>query len=47
MGSRTIHDGHIALGMIREGQGLAMKVLHDCGIDPQALRAELRAALGS
>jgi hypothetical protein len=24
-----------------------MKVLHDRGIDPQALRAELRAALGS
>ena len=47
MGSRTITDGHIALGLLREGQGLAMKVLHDRGIDPQALRAELRAALGS
>ena len=47
MGSRTISDGHVALGLLREGQGLAMKVLHDRGIDPQALRAELRAALGS
>ena len=47
MGSRTISDGHIALGLLREGQGLAMKVLHDRGIDPQALRAELRAALRS
>ena len=47
MGSKTIADGHIALGLIRDGQGLAMKVLHDRGIDPQVLRAELRAALGS
>jgi len=47
MGSRSIADGHIALGLVREGQGLAMKVLHDLGIDPQVLRAELRAALGS
>ena len=39
MGSKTITDGHIALGLLREGQGLAMKVLHDRGIDPQALRA--------
>ena len=47
MGSKDINDGHIALGLLREGQGLAMKVLHDRGIDPQALRTELRAALGS
>jgi ATP-dependent Clp protease ATP-binding subunit ClpA len=46
MGSRSIGDGHIALGLIREGQGLAMKGLHDRGVDPQALRAELRTALG-
>ncbi|RBY76071.1 Clp protease [Geodermatophilus sp. TF02-6] len=46
MGSRSITDGHIALGVIREGEGLAVKVLHDRGIDPQVLRAELRAALG-
>jgi ATP-dependent Clp protease ATP-binding subunit ClpA len=45
MGSRSIAAGHIALGLIREGEGLAMKVLHDRGVDPQALRADLRTAL--
>ena len=45
--SRSIADGHIALGLLREGEGLAMKVLADRGVDPQALRSEIRAALGS
>ncbi|MCF6743200.1 Clp protease [Blastococcus sp. KM273128] len=43
--SRTITDGHIALGLIREGEGLAMKVLHDRGVDVPALRDDLRLAL--
>ena len=47
MGSKTIADGHIALGILRDGQGSVAKVLHDRGVDPQVLRAELRAALGS
>ena len=47
MKSRTIADGHIALGLLREGQGLAMKVLADRGIDVPALRRDLTAALGS
>jgi ATP-dependent Clp protease ATP-binding subunit ClpA len=42
MPTNRITDGHIALGLLREGQGLAVKVLHDRGVDPQALRAELR-----
>ncbi|MGY1836219.1 Clp protease N-terminal domain-containing protein [Blastococcus sp. SYSU DS0510] len=45
--SRTITDGHIALGLIREGQGLAMKLLHDRGVDVPALREDLRLALDS
>jgi ATP-dependent Clp protease ATP-binding subunit ClpA len=45
--SRTIADGHLALGLLREGEGLAMKVIHDRGIDPTALREELRTALAS
>jgi ATP-dependent Clp protease ATP-binding subunit ClpA len=45
--SRTITDGHIALGLIREGQGLAMKLLHDRGVDLPALRDDLRLALDS
>ena len=45
--SRSIGDVHIALGLLREGEGLAMKVLHDHGIDPVELRREITAALGS
>ena len=44
---RHIDDGHIALGLLREGDGLAMKVLADRGIDPAVLRREITAALGS
>lgn len=45
MKSKTITDAHIALGVIREGEGLAMKVLHDRGVDLPALRDDLRLAL--
>jgi ATP-dependent Clp protease ATP-binding subunit ClpA len=40
-----IADGHILLGLLREGDGLAAKVLHDRGIDPAAVRREITAAL--
>jgi ATP-dependent Clp protease ATP-binding subunit ClpA len=42
---RTITDGHIALGLLREGEGLAMKVLADLGVDAQALRRDVRTSL--
>ena len=45
--SRTISDGHIALGLLREGQGLAMRVISDRGVDPGELREEIRLALAS
>jgi ATP-dependent Clp protease ATP-binding subunit ClpA len=45
--SRSITDGHLLLGLIREGQGLGAKVLHDRGVDLPALRDELRLALDS
>lgn len=45
--SRSIVDGHIALGLIREGEGLAVKVLHDRGVDLPALRDDLRLVLNS
>ena len=45
--SRSITDAHIALGLLREGQGLAMKVIHDRGIDPADLRRDLTAALAA
>ena len=47
MKSRRIADGHITLGLLRERDGLAMKVLHDRGVDPQVLRDDLRLALDS
>ena len=45
--SKDIRDGHIALGLIRDGEGLAMKLIADRGIDTSALRRDLTAALGS
>jgi ATP-dependent Clp protease ATP-binding subunit ClpA len=45
--SRTIGDGHIALGLLREGEGLAMKVIADRGVDVADLRRDLRAALAA
>jgi ATP-dependent Clp protease ATP-binding subunit ClpA len=45
--SKSIADGHIALGLLREGEGLAMKVLADRGVDPAALRRDLTTALQS
>ena len=42
---RHIADGHILLGLLRDGEGLAMKVLIDRGIDPVVLRREVTAAL--
>jgi ATP-dependent Clp protease ATP-binding subunit ClpA len=45
MKSRNIADGHIALGMLREGEGLAVKILFDRGVDVEALRQDLRIAL--
>ncbi len=45
--SRTITDGHLLLGLIREGEGLAAQVLHDRGVDLPALRDEVTLALNS
>ena len=43
----TITDGHIALGLLREGEGLAAKVLHDLGIDLVDLRRDITAAVSN
>ena len=42
---KAISDGHITLGLLREGEGLAAKVLHDLGIDLVDLRRDITAAL--
>jgi len=45
--SGSIGAGHLALGLLREGEGLAVKVIHDRGIDLDTVRQELRSVLGS
>src|SRR3954453_18867659 len=45
MKSKSIRDGHIALGLLREGEGPAMKVPADRGIGLTELRRDLTAAL--
>ena len=45
--SRTITEEHLALGLLRVGEGLAARVLHDRGVDPGELRRDLTAALAS
>ncbi len=42
---RTITDGHITLGLLRDGDGLAMEVLTGLGADPVAVRRDVQAAL--
>jgi len=45
--SGSIDDGHIALGILRDGEGVAMKMLADRGIDVATLREEIRNVLTS
>ncbi len=46
MRSRSLTDGHIALGLLRGG-GTALEVLRERGVDPGALRAELTQSLAA
>ncbi|GAA4202332.1 hypothetical protein GCM10022252_58340 [Streptosporangium oxazolinicum] len=41
-----IGDGHILLGVLREGEGLGSKVLADAGLDFTSLRREIVVELG-
>jgi hypothetical protein len=43
--SGSISDGHIALGLLREGDGLAAKVLSDRGVDFAVLRQDITTTL--
>ncbi|GAA3823334.1 hypothetical protein GCM10022226_49870 [Sphaerisporangium flaviroseum] len=40
-----IGNGHILLGLLREGNGLAARILTDAGIDFDVLRQEIRTEL--
>lgn len=42
-----IGDGHILLGLLREGEGVAMKVIHDRGVDTDAVHTNITTALAS
>ncbi|MEU7912661.1 Clp protease N-terminal domain-containing protein [Microbispora bryophytorum] len=43
--SKDIRDGHILLGVIREGEGLGVRILTDAAVDLSELRAEIRSGL--
>ena len=43
--SPDIRDGHILLGLLREGEGLGARIIADAGIDGPALRVEIRDRL--
>lgn len=45
--SKSIGDAHILLGLLREGEGLAARILSDDGIDLPALRTEIQTELNS
>jgi ATP-dependent Clp protease ATP-binding subunit ClpA len=45
MGSNHIGSEHLLLGLIREGEGVGVRVLGDLGIDLDSLRAELLSAM--
>ena len=47
MRSRALTDGHVALGLIRDGEGRAMPLLAARGVDAGQLREEIRLALAS
>ena len=42
---RYIADGHILLGLLREGDGLAAKVVFDRGVEPDGVRPDITRAL--
>jgi ATP-dependent Clp protease ATP-binding subunit ClpA len=42
---KAITDGHLTLGLLRDGDGRAMKVLADLGVDAAELRKDVRTAL--
>ncbi|MDH6114067.1 ATP-dependent Clp protease ATP-binding subunit ClpA [Kitasatospora sp. MAP12-15] len=45
LGGRTIRPGHLVLGLLKEGDGVAARVLHQHGLDFTAVRAAVLPAL--
>ncbi|WP_284681385.1 Clp protease N-terminal domain-containing protein [Sphaerisporangium fuscum] len=46
LGHKYIGDGHILLGLLREGEGLAARIIADAGVHFDTLREEIRVELG-
>jgi len=42
---KSIASEHILLGLIREGEGLAMKIMVEAGVDLEGVRREATASL--
>ena len=47
LGSTSIDTGHLLLGLIREGEGVANAVLHELGADGDTLRKETLERMGA
>lgn len=45
LGHGYIGTEHLLLGILREGEGLAVRVLENLGVNPQALEQQLRGAI--
>src|SRR5262245_34063273 len=46
LGHERIGTEHLLLGLSEEGTGVAARALADCGVEPDALRAEVEAVVG-
>ncbi|GAA2818531.1 Clp protease N-terminal domain-containing protein [Kitasatospora paracochleata] len=44
-GERRIEIGHLLLGLLREGNGLAVRVIREHGLDPADVERQVEAAL--
>lgn len=47
LGQPQIEADHILLGLIDEGHGMAMTILHELGVEPDQVQAKIRAAIKS
>jgi ATP-dependent Clp protease ATP-binding subunit ClpC len=47
LGHTTVGTGHLLLGLLREGEGLAVGILEDLGVDTEKLREAVLAELAN
>ena len=46
LGHQYVGTEHLLLGILREGDGVAVRVLNAAGVEPRRLRADVTAAMG-